>query len=109
MTKLAEKKLKNIDILECALSRIDLYRNNRQHISQLISSLESYLNQLQVVDEDWKAVYRTFWLDIEIEYAVALEETGREGHSATEVISTALDSLERMVKDKIIVLKCSRL
>ena len=65
---------KDIVILDLMTLKITRYFNKSIYISDLIYDLESYLNQLTIVDKEWKKKFRTSWLDIEVAYSLALDE-----------------------------------
>ncbi|MDP1978688.1 hypothetical protein [Undibacterium sp.] len=93
---------RDIDILECAIARIDLCRRDALHICQIFYALGSFLNQLQLVSSNWAAQYQDFTLDIEIEYALSLDEEAEEMRdSRKKVICTCLDGLKELILNKI--------
>lgn len=97
---------KDIDILKLMIIKIAKYFNKTIYISDLIYDLESYLNQLMVVDEEWKVDFRTTWLDIEVAYALALHQGLDEpADDGSAIVVHSLKILNKMVKDKIENLK----
>jgi hypothetical protein len=93
---------KDINILNLIISKINSYFNQYIYISDLIYDLESCLNQLTTVSDQWKKDFRTIWLDIEIAYSLALDQglynLTNEGNILTE---KSLHTLVKMVQDKI--------
>ncbi len=94
---------KDINILELIDLKITRYFNKVVYISDLIYDLESYLNQLTTVDDQWKKDFRTIWLDIEVAYSLALDEglenLAEEGAVLTE---NSLLNLKTMTQNKLI-------
>jgi len=102
-----EKKIKKeINLLELIILQIKKYFDKKLYIGDLIQDLESLLNQLTIVEEEWKKDFRTLWLDIEVAYSLALdqelENLTDEGNIITE---SSLYLLKKMVEDKINELK----
>lgn len=93
---------KDIYILELVDSKITRYFNKSVYISDLIYDLESYLNQLTTVDDQWKKDFRTIWLDIEVAYSLALNQ-GLENltEEGTVLAENSLHNLKKMARDKI--------
>lgn len=56
MTSQENSIQKDISILELMILKITKYFNKSIYISDLIYDLESYLNQLTVVDKEWKKI-----------------------------------------------------
>ncbi len=100
---------KDINILELIDLKITRYFNKVVYISDLIYDLESYLNQLTTVDDQWKKDFRTIWLDIEVAYSLALDEglekLTEEGAVLTE---NSLLNLKTMTQNKLIDLKAHK-
>ena len=100
---------KDINILELIVLKIERYLKKIVYISDLIYDLESYLNQLSTVDNQWKKDFRTIWLDIEVAYSLALDEglenLTEEGAILTE---TSLLDLKKMTQNKIIDLNAHK-
>lgn len=89
---------KDIDILHVMLSKIDGWYNGKVYISDLVYDLESLLNQLQTVDEEWKTDFRTSWLNIEVAFALALdEERDHLDMSGDKVVEESLIELRDLV------------
>ncbi|VHO01008.1 hypothetical protein [Candidatus Rhabdochlamydia sp. T3358] len=102
-----EKKIKKeINLLELISLQIKKYFDKKLYIGDLIQDLEGLLNQLTIVEEEWKKDFRTLWLDIEVAYSLALdqelENLTDEGNIITE---SSLYLLKKMVEDKINELK----
>src|SRR5690349_7543674 len=97
---------KDINILELIVLKITKYLNKSLNINDLIYDLESYLNQLVVVDKQWKKNFRTAWLDIEVAYSLALDQ-GLDNpiNKGKEIVVNSLNVLMKMVQDKIKNLK----
>jgi len=109
------KTLKNLDILDTILSKIKEYLSKKIDTIELIQSLENLLDHLSIVDSEWKIEFRGYWSDIEVSYALTLnqnEELGnydKENHQAIgdfdkekfAVINSALANLSRMTSTKI--------
>ena len=75
-------------------------------VSDLIYDLESCLNQLTTVDNQWKKDFRTVWLDIEAAYSLALDQ-GLENltEEGTVLTENSLHILKKITQDKINDLK----
>jgi|GEM_PF-6277074 len=97
---------KNLIVLDLMVLKIRRYFDKTLFISDLIYDLESFLNQLTIVDKKWKKNFRTLWLDIEVAYSLALdqglEELTDEGNV---IVESSLYALKKMVEDKINELK----
>jgi hypothetical protein len=97
---------KDISILELMTLKITKYFNKSIYISDLIYDLESYLNQLTVVDKEWKKNFRTTWLDIEVAYSLALDQgSDKPINDGDAIVVNSLNTLNKMAKDKIENLK----
>lgn len=97
---------KDISILELITLKITKYFNKSIYISDLIYDLESYLNQLTVVDKEWKKNFRTTWLDIEVSYSLALDQgLDKPINDGEAIVVNSLNILNKMAKDKIEKLK----
>ena len=109
MTNQEDSMQKDINILELIDSKIARYFNKSVYISDLIYDLESYLNQLTTVDDQWKKDFRTIWLDIEVAYSLALDQ-GLENPTEEGAILTenSLFNLKKMTQNKIIDLKAHK-
>lgn len=97
---------KDISILELMTLKIIRYFDKTLYISDLIYDLESFLNQLSIVDKQWKKDFRTIWLDVEVAYSLALdqnlEKLTEEGNI---IVENSLRVLKKMTQDKINDLK----
>ena len=92
---------KDLDVLNMMVFFINRYFNKSIHISDLIYDLESYLNQLILVDTEWKKNFRTIWLDIEISYALALDQKLNQFDKEKEnIVTDALHILKQMAQNK---------
>ncbi len=102
MTNQKENIQKDIIALELFDLKITRYFNKNLYIIDLIYDLESYLNQLTTVDNQWKKDFRTIWLDIEVAYSLALDQglknLTEEGAILTE---NSLHNLKKMAQDKL--------
>jgi hypothetical protein len=109
MTNQEDSMQKDINILELIDSKIARYFNKSVYISDLIYDLESYLNQLTTVDDQWKKDFRTIWLDIEVAYSLALDQ-GLENltEEGTVLTENSLLNLKKMTQNKIIDLKAHK-
>jgi len=97
---------KDISILELMTLKITKYFSKSIYISDLIYDLESCLNQLTVVDKEWKKFFRTTWLDIEVAYSLALEQGSDEPiNDGDTIVVNSLNILNKMAKEKIENLK----
>ncbi len=99
---------RDISFLEFMDICVEKYLKKEIYISTLIDGLESLLNRLTVVDEDWKADFRTIWLDIEIVYALFLDRNDKTLEKNLELsdedqlnILKSLCDLKKMAKDKL--------
>lgn len=107
--KIPESSLqKDMDILTLMDLKIDRYFDGSLYISDLIYDLESFLNQLTIVNDQWKKDFRTIWLDIEVAYALALDQ-GLDNLTDEGIIVTenSLHILRKMIKNKLTYLKNS--
>ncbi len=106
MTNQENNVQKDLNILELIDLKITRYFNKSLYISDLIYDLESYLNQLTTVDNQWKKDFRTIWLDIEIAYSLALDQ-GLENltEEGTVLTENSLHTLKKITQDKINDLK----
>lgn len=96
----------DINILEMMIIKIIKYFNKSIYISALISELENYLNQLKVVDKQWKKNFRTTWLDIEVAYSLALDQgLDNPVNNGEKIVVNSLNILKKMIQDKIENLK----
>jgi hypothetical protein len=102
MTNQKENIQKDINILELIDLKITRYFKKSLYISDLIYDLESCLNQLTTVDNQWKKDFRTIWLDIEVAYSLALDQ-GLENLTEEGAILTenSLHNLKKMAQDKV--------
>lgn len=97
---------KDINILELVVLKIKKYSDKFLCISDLIYDLESYLNQLTVVDQQWKKNCRTTWLDIEVAYSLALDHgLDKPVNDGERIIVNSLNILKKMAEDEIENLK----
>lgn len=97
---------KNIDILELIILRITKYFNKSMYIGDLISHLVDFLNQLNMVDIQWKKKFWTFWADLEIEYALALDQGLEDiSYGGNIIIDRALQVLKKMTEEKLVDMK----
>ncbi len=97
---------KDIRILELVILKIKKYFDKSLYISDLIYDLESYLNQLTVVDKQWKKHFRTTWLDIEVAYSLALDQgLDKPMNDEDTIIVTSLNLLRKIAQDKMENLK----
>lgn len=102
MTNQEDSIQKDMNILELIDLKITRYFNNSVYISDLIYDLESYLNQLTTVDDQWKKDFRTIWLDIEVAYSLALDqELENLTEEGTFLTGNSLHNLKKMTQDKI--------
>ena len=104
--KLEEEKVRrDIRLLEWMILRIKGYRNNFVHVGDLISGLESYLRELETINEEWGDEFFDNWLTLEVTFAVALakEEQGEpvDEEEDKKIILSTLDVLEKMVLEKL--------
>lgn len=106
MTNQENSIQKDLNILELIDLKITRYFNKTVYISDLIYDLESYLNQLTIVDNQWKKDFRTIWLDIEVAYSLALDQ-GLENltEEGTVLTENSLHTLKKITQDKINDLK----
>ena len=97
---------KDINILELVVLKITKYFDKSLYINDLIYDLESYLNQLTVVDIQWKKNFRTTWLDIEVAYSLALDQgLDKPVNDEEKVVINSLNILKKMAQDKLENLK----
>lgn len=93
---------KDISILELVVLKITKYFDKSLYISDLIYNLESYLNQLTVVDRQWKKNFRTTWLNIEVAYSLALDQgLDKPVNDGEMIVVNSLNILKNMAQDKI--------
>lgn len=97
---------KDIYILEVVVLKITKYFDKSLYISDLIYDLESHLNQLTLVDLQWKKNFRTTWLDIEVAYSLALDQgLDKPANDGEKIVVISLNILKKMAQDKIENLK----
>ncbi len=97
---------KDINILELVVFKITKYFYKSLYINDLIYDLENYLNQLTVVDQQWKKNFRTTWLDIEVAYSLALDQgLDKPINDGETIVVNSLNVLKKMAQDKIENLK----
>lgn len=106
MTPQENNIIKDIYILELIIIKIKKYLDNSVFISDLIYDLETYLDQLSVVDPHWRKDFRTTWLDIEIAYSLALDQgLEKPVNDGNTIILNSLNILKKMAHDQIKILK----
>ena len=87
--------------LNIMMAKINAYQNGKLHIHDLIYDLEGLLNALTDIDENWKEEFKSFWQDLEVCYAVALDEE-KECFSEVDkaTIYNAINHLTKMISMK---------
>jgi hypothetical protein len=97
----------DIDLLELTDLKIEKYFNDCLPLHDLIYDLESYLNQITVIDKEWRKNFRTIWLDIEVAYSLGLDsDSCRLTSDGNKLIFSSLKTLKKMTINKIKDLKC---
>jgi len=97
---------RDLDILEVIIIKINKYFNNFLHINTVINDLDSLLTQLTTIDEKWKLEFRTLWSNMEIAYALTLDQ-GLEtfDNQRKKITEKSLFDLKKMTEVKIKELK----
>lgn len=96
------KKQKDIKTLENILFLIDHYINGKLYIGDLVCNLESLLDLVLTAEEKWKSECIALWLDIEVAYALSLDQEA-EGLTpeGREIIEVNLNKIKKLVLDKL--------
>lgn len=98
--------LKDLDVLEAILSKINKYNQSRIYISELIDDLENLLNQVITIDSDWKKEFRTSWQGIEVVYALSQNhEFENLDPEDLKIVKKSVAGLESITNHKIIQLR----
>ena len=66
-----DREVRQLDLM---LDRLNRFRSGSMIIGPVISDLEALRYELHSVDEDWRERFRDAWSDLEIPYAVALDQ-----------------------------------
>ena len=84
--------------LTIMLDRLECFCSNKLSLHKLIQDLSSLLDALNDIDEEWKTDFRTIWLELEIVYAVMLDEEKNElNKELKSVVNGAVLQLKDLV------------
>lgn len=83
--------------LELMNDRLDRFASGELSIGPVINDLEALLNELELVDDDWRDRFVEAWSELEIPYAVALDRLEPIPTTADEGVRSAIASLRTLV------------
>lgn len=88
--------------LNIMIQKINSFKSGDLFLSYLINDLEALLNVLEEKDDNWEAEFRTSWLDLEVVYALALDDNRTTLDLEDQrIIAEALVKLEDLVNEKL--------
>ena len=83
------------------LERIKAFKSNKLYLHDLINDISALISVLELINEDWKSECRSWWCDLEVVYAVALDQNQDPFASTenTKIISSAVNHIELLVEN----------
>jgi len=92
----------NLRQLNLMIDRINRYKKELIGLWGLIKDLEGLLNALENYDENWKDEFQSNWIELDVIYAVALDEgISFEDSSVKNDAFQTVDILKEMILSEI--------
>lgn len=94
---ISEYNIRQINLIK---ERIIWYKNKKITIDQLVNDLESLLNCLENINEDWKNSFLLVWGELEDIYAFALYENKKQlDDKDIKAINESLVKIDSLLKE----------
>lgn len=82
---------------------ITRYREGRGDLAALVSDVESLINSLsEVADAEWVEDVRTVWWELEVPYAVSLDEERPPTLQELDAVNNAVRSIELLMEQGVV-------
>lgn len=86
------------------IERIHEFKEGKLYLISLIGDLGGLLDVLMLPTEEWKATFRSYWWDLEVMYAVAIDrEESLLDSDNQKIIVEAVENLEKMINLKLAI------
>jgi hypothetical protein len=86
------------------VDRLDRFRSGNLGIGPVINDLEALLNELQLVDEQWRDGFLEAWSDLELPCAVALDREAPLPTTADLKVADGVERLDLLVRSRLATL-----
>jgi predicted enzyme related to lactoylglutathione lyase len=83
------------------LGRLMAYKNNALHLRELIDDLAALLAALENVRDEWRKSFQDRWGDLEVTYAIALDQNRSLDEQDRKLVEEAVDVLKALVQSRL--------